>query len=155
MTTSFINGPLIIMPSSLAHCIAPLWGLFHCLKSENERKFSYDFFVMVLWNIQYIRPTILSSTTGNLSTSCSFGIPILFCNKFEVIIGPVCWYIIEKFIQGLDSLQNSFRPDVCNRIINGNKDDQILDLTFWVFMNSSVKSSLVDLDWALFTFLVP
>ena len=45
MATSFINGPLIIMPSSLAHCIAPLWGLFHCLKSENEREFSYDFFL--------------------------------------------------------------------------------------------------------------
>ena len=24
VSTSFINGPLIIMPSSLAHCIAPL-----------------------------------------------------------------------------------------------------------------------------------
>ena len=100
MATSFINGPLIIMPSSLAHCIAPLWGLFHCLKSENEREFSYDFFVMVLWNIQYIRPTILSSTTGTLFTSCSFGVPILFCNKFEVILSPACWNIIEKFIQG-------------------------------------------------------
>ena len=34
--------------------------------------------------------------------------------------------------------------DVCNEIINGKEDEQILDLNFWVFVNSTVKSPFLN-----------